>query len=183
MNWSESNFPQLRASPTAVIQTRQTYCSSYQSTETWQDFISISRFSNFNKDIYAPTCENTCYPKIPLAPFTGSFRNWGYWTLSLSIISCKQKKSIPLNLNWIFFGNFSNWLEDQFNPLLEFQKLPGLREWNSTLNAKWCDTFYLVFRSPRWPSLKRRHFINFYHAMAYPLLKKGFPISNFQGIS
>ena len=60
LNWSESNFPQLRASPTAS-QTRQTYCSSYQSTETWQDFISISRFSNFNKnilgDVYTPTYE------------------------------------------------------------------------------------------------------------------------------
>ena len=124
LNWSSSNFPQLRAPQSEPDQTDLLFQLSIDRPSRFQqEFISISRFSNLNKK-WNPTC----FLKI------GLFCSW------YRLYFVNSKLSFPLNLMRIFFCNFLNWL-DQFNPLLEFENFQVL-EWNSMLKAKSRDTLF-----------------------------------------
>ena len=74
---------------------------------------------------------------------------------------------------WWEFSSVTSWI-DWTNLILYWNsKNFQVLEWNSMLNAKWCDTLFLfLFQSSGWLSLKRRHIPAFNNSKAYPLLRK-----------
>ena len=155
-----------------VSQTRQTYCSSYQSTDL-PSFNKISfQFQPF--PISIRTTRDVCTLRLFNFPLRVCVGGIIFWCLIL-LIFWKQQILRRKVFFWIWweFSSVTSWI-DWTNLILYWNsKNFQVLEWNSMLNAKWCDTLFLfLFQSSGWLSLKRRHIPAFNNSKAYPLLRK-----------
>ena len=156
-----------------MSQTRQTYCSSYQSTDL-PSFNKISfQFQPFPISTRTPRemCKLLVVNFKMFVNFSGCFIVFDIAHI-LYINSKFWRRKVFLWI-WWEFSSVTSWI-DWTNLILYWNsKNFQVLEWNSMLNAKWCDIFsLLLFQSSGWLSLRRSHILAFNHAMAYPLLRK-----------
>ena len=159
VNWIDPGPIFHPGKQTRVSQTRQTYCSSYQSTDL-PSFNKISfQFQPFPISTRAPRDVRTLLIANCLPIFWGAllFNVW-YWSYFVHSKFWRRKVFLWI---WWGFSSVTSWI-DWTNLILYWNsKNFQVLEWNSILNGKWCDTFFLFCFNHRGGSHRKETYPNF----------------------